>query len=206
MPEQVGRIRLIGSAKKRTQNSMPKFEATYDVESKTYAAIFHTAWHLLDMAERHELGRLLNLQAATVFFAFTFEAYLNHVGAEELPFWEEIERISYMQKLMVLSKHLGFAKDLSKPPLQTIVQLFKLRDALAHGRTQKLTIKTTSKSHPRHDAALCLLPLEQLTPETVRRYHDDVQAAVELINSARGSPDKLLWNEGSRSGKIGTIL
>jgi hypothetical protein len=177
---------------------MTNFETTYNVESKTYAAIFHTGWHLLDMAERHELGRLLNLQAATVFFAFAFEAYLNHVGAEELPFWEEIDRISYKKKLAVLSKHLGFAKDVSKPPLQTIQQLFELRNALAHGRTQNLTIKKTSKTLPPHDAAFCLLPLEQLTPETVRWYHDDVQAAIELINSARRAPDKLLWNQGSR--------
>jgi hypothetical protein len=177
---------------------MPNFETTYDVESKTYAAIFHTAWHLLDRGERHELGRLLNLQAATVFFAFAFEAYLNHVGAEELPFWDEIDRISYKKKLTVLSKHLGFTKDVSKPPLQTILQLFELRNALAHGRTQNLTIKKTSESLPPHDALCYLLPLEQLTPETVRQYHDDVQAAIELINSARRVADKLLWDQGSR--------
>lgn len=177
---------------------MSNLEITYEVESKTYAAIFHTAWHLLDMAERHETGRLLNLQAATVFFAFAFEAYLNHVGTEELTFWDEIDRISYKQKLTVLSKHLGFTKDLSKPPLQTILDLFKLRDALAHGRTQKLTIKKTSKSQPPHDDVCYLLPLEQLTPKTIRKYHDDVRAAVELINSARRNPDKLLWNQGSR--------
>ena len=89
---------------------MSTFETTYDVESKTYTAIFHTAWHLLDMGERHETGKLLNLQAATVFFAFAFEAYLNHVGAEELSFWDEIDRISYRKKLTVLSKHLSFTK------------------------------------------------------------------------------------------------
>jgi hypothetical protein len=144
------------------------------------------------------LGRLLNLQAATVFFAFAFEAYLNHVGAEELPFWDEIDRISYKKKLTVLSKHLGFTKDVSKPPLQTILQLFELRNALAHGRTQNLTIKKTSESLPPHDALCYLLPLEQLTPETVRQYHDDVQAAIELINSARRVADKLLWDQGSR--------
>jgi len=181
---------------------MPNFEITYDVESKTYAAIFHTGWHLLDMAERHELGRLLNLQAATVFFAFAFEAYLNHAGAEELPFWEEIDRISYKKKLAVLSKYLGFTKDVSKPPLQTILQLFELRNALAHGRTQHLTIKKTSTSPPPHDAAYYLLPLEQLTPATVRKYHDEVQAAIELINSARRVPDKLLWDQGSRGSKM----
>jgi hypothetical protein len=178
---------------------MPKYETTYEVESKTYAAIFHTAWHLLDMAESHEMGKLLNLQAATVFFAFTFEAYLNHVGAEELTFWAEVDRISYQKKLSVLSKHLGFAKDLSKPPLKTILELFKLRDALAHGRTESTTIKLTWSAPPPRDAVWSLLPAEKLTPEAVRRYHDEVQAAIEFINSARQNPDMLLWNQGSRS-------
>ncbi len=205
MGETVGKIGVTGSAQATSQNNMANFETTYDVESKTYAAIFHTGWHLLDMAERHELGRLLNLQAATVFFAFAFEAYLNHVGAEELPFWKEIDRISYKKKLTVLSKHLGFTKDVSKPPLKTILQLFELRNALAHGRTQNLTIKKTSKSPPPHDAAWCLLPWEQLTPQTVRQYHDDVQAAIEQINSSRRVPDKLWWNEGSRDSITSAI-
>jgi len=182
---------------------MPRFETTYNVRSKTYAAIFHTAWHLLDMSERHEKGRLLNLQAATVFFAFSLEAYLNHVGAEELTFWEEIDRISHAAKPEVLSKHLGFAKDKSKPHFQMISELFKLRDALAHGRTQNVTIKNASSSPPPHDAAERLLPWEQLTPQGVRRYQDDVRGPIELIDSARPSPDRLLWNEGSRSSTIG---
>jgi len=44
--------------------------------------------------------------------------------------------------------------------------------------------------------------LEQLTPATVRKYHDEVQAAIELINSARRVPDKLLWDQGSRGSKM----
>jgi hypothetical protein len=104
-----------------------------------------------------------------------------------------------------LSKHLGFTKDISKSPLKTILQLFELRNALAHGRTQNLTIKKTTESIPAHDAAWRLLPMEQLIPETVRQYHDDVQAAIELINSARRSPDKLLWDQGSRASKISAI-
>lgn len=178
---------------------MAGYETTYEVESKTYAAIFRTAWHLLDMAERYETDRLLNLQAATVFFGFTFEAYLNHAGAEEIQFWDEIERIPYKNKLTVLSKQLGFAKDLSKPPLQVILELFRLRDALAHGRTETTTVKVTGSAPPPHDDVCYLLPAEKLTPEVVRRYHDEVQAAVEFINSARPKPDPLVWYQGSRS-------
>lgn len=178
---------------------MSHHEITHEVECKTYAALYHTAWHLLDLAEQSAEGSLLNLQAATVFFAFTFEAYLNHVGVEEIKFWDEIERISHVDKLTVLSKHLCFAKDQSRRPLQTMIALFKLRDALAHGRTQKLTIKKSSKSPPAQGSVWRLLPWESLTTDLVRRYRDDLRSAIELINSARPKPDKLVWNQGHRS-------
>jgi hypothetical protein len=177
-------------------NSMNEYETVYDVHSKTYTALFHTGWHLLDMAERHETGSLLNLQAAIVFFAFTFEAYLNHVGEEEIKFWDEIDRISHIKKLNVLEKHLNFDK--SKPFFRTVNELFEIRNNFAHGRTVKKTIvKVSETSFPAFDA-WNLLPREQLTKETVRRYRDDVKASIESINASRTEPDKLLWNEGSR--------
>lgn len=184
---------------------MPRFEATYDVRSKTYAALFRVARHLFDIAKLHKEGSLLNLQAASVFFAFSFEAYLNHVGAEELEFWEEIDRISYSKKLTVLAKHLGFAKKQSEPPLRTMSELFKLRNALAHGRTQELSVKKTTRLPPARSAAWRLLPWEQLTPQSVRRYHDDVRAAINLINSARPKPDSYLWQQSVRGYVIRTI-
>ena len=177
---------------------MPTGEITYDVHSKTYVAIFHTARHLLITGERYESGSVLNLQAATVFFAFAFEAYLNHVGKEELPFWDEIDRFSHQKKLTVLGKHLGFTKDISQRPFLTMVELFKLRNALAHGRTQNLTITKTTDLPPPDGAVWNLLPWEQLTPTSVRQYHDDVRAAIERINSVRPVPDQFLWNEGMR--------
>lgn len=177
---------------------MARYESTFEVHSKTYAALFHTAWHLLDTAEKQKDGWLLNLQAATVFFAFTFEAYLNHVGAEEIAFWDEIEHISYTEKLMVLAKHLGFSPDKAKRPFQTINLLFRLRNDLAHGRTQKVKKKVISKMPPDHDAAWRVLPMEQITPQQVRRYHDDVRSAVECINTARPKSDQLVWNQGMR--------
>lgn len=177
---------------------MARFKTTYQIHAKTYASLIHTAWHLLDMAERYEEGSLLNLQAATVFSAFAFEAYLNHVGAEELTFWEDIDRIPHKKKLTVLSKHLGFTMNKSDRPFRTISELFQLRNALAHGRTEKLTKTRTSKAKPDREDLWRLLPREKLTAESVRRYHDDVMAAAEQINAARSVPDVLMWNEGPR--------
>jgi hypothetical protein len=177
---------------------MPTFETDYDIEAKTYAALFHTAWHLLDSAEKRAEGRLLDLQAAAVFFAFSFEAYLNHVGAEEIPFWEDIERISHKDKLSALSKHLGFIVDKSKAPFKTVKELFELRNGLAHGRTQRLKKRVVSKTQPAHDEAWRILPSEKLTITEIRRFHDDISAAIEAIDEKRPKPDTTLWSMGSR--------
>jgi len=179
-----------------------KHVTTYEIESKTYVSLFHTGWHLLDMAERHEEGSLLNLRGSAVFLAFSFEAYLNHVGAEEIPFWEEIERISHSKKLVVLSKHLKFKADTSRPPFQTLDALFKLRDALAHGRTQIKTEVVKTRGKPENNAAWRLLPWEKLTPKDVRRFHDDLKQCVQIINDARQNPDDRPWNEGHRAYHI----
>jgi hypothetical protein len=93
---------------------------------------------------------------------------------------------------------MGFESDLSKPHFQTISELFKLRDALAHGRTQNLTIKKADDGRSPHDVVQSLLPWEQLTAEMVRKSHDDVRAAVEFINTTRKKPDQFLWNQGAR--------
>lgn len=163
---------------------MASYETDYDIEAKTYAAMFHTAWHLLDSAENREKGRLLDLQAAAVFFAFAFEAYLNHVGAEEIKFWDEIDRISYNDKLTVLSKQLGFTVDRSKPPFQTVKSLFDLRNALAHRRTQRIKQRVVTKTKPADGDTWRLLPWEKLTIPGIRRFHDDIKTAVETIDKA----------------------
>jgi len=176
---------------------------TYEFQSKTYVTLFRTGWHLLDMAEKHAEGSLLNLNGAAVFLAFSFEAYLNHVGAEEISFWNDIDHISHAKKLHVLSKHLNFEANSSRRPFQTLTKLFELRNMLAHGRTQQepqvkpVIVKT--RGRPADGAAWRLLPLEKLTPDDVRRFHDDLKECVESINNARQNPDERLWNQGARS-------
>ncbi len=183
---------------------MSRVKVIYDVHSKTYAAIGNVAWHLLDISKQSEKGRLLNLQAATVFLAFTFEAYLNHVGSEEIKFWDEIERISHKQKLRVLAKFLGFDADASKDPFQTVHRLFALRDSLAHGRTIKETITKEVEEPLPLAHAWRVLPKEELTLESVERYYKEVHAAIAKINESRPHPeDKFdLLSEGGRGYEI----
>lgn len=184
------------------------YETIYDGHCKTYAVVHHTAWHLLDMAEKTESGRLLNLRAAMVFMAFTFEAYLNHVGSEEIPFWEEIEKISWRRKLQVISKHLKHSLDMSCSPMQGIAELFRFRDYLAHGRTEKLDgHRTITDDLPPYDHAWRVLKHEKLEVNDSQELFKDLEAAIEQVNAARPTPDceTWLWNQGLRSASTKPI-
>jgi len=184
-----------------------EYEVAHDGEARSYASLRHTAWHLLDFAKTHETGSLLQLKAASVFYAFTFEAYLNHVGYEEISFWPEIERINYRKKFAVICQQLSFTPDSGNRPFQTIWSLFGLRDQLAHGRTLRIEeqIKPyTTYQHPPHDVAWRVLPWEKLTVDVVTRFAEDIDDAIKRINSKRPNPEEeiFLWNEGSRGVSI----
>ena len=182
-----------------------KLRVEHTGESRTYAMLWHTTRHLLEVAKTLETGFLLQLQASAVFHAFTFEAYLNHVGSQEIEFWEEIDRIPYRKKLSALSKRLRFAFDPNRRPFQTIWALFKLRDDLAHGKATEINHGFETSQDPPDDSAWCVLPWEKLTVGDLERFSEDLKAAIETINEARSTPDKFLWNEGARSTQITVI-
>ncbi len=183
-----------------------KFLVEHSGESRTYAMLWHVASQLLDVAKTNETGFLLQLQASAVFHAFTFEAYLNHVGSQEIEFWEETERtISYREKLLLLSKRLKFKFESGRRPFQTIWDLFDLRDDLAHGKTTEFKDESVTSQDPPDDSAWCVLPWEKLTFGDLERFSEDLKAAIETINQARSTPDQFLWNEGARSTQISVI-
>ena len=185
------------------------YETIYDGHCRTYVVVLHTAHHLLEMAEKTEFGRLLNLRASMVFMAFTFEAYLNHVGSEEIPLWDEIEMISWKDKLKEIGKHLKHSFDMSRRPMQGVTDLFLFRDYLAHGRTEKLDgHRKRSNGMPPYDHAWKVLDHETLEVGRSKRLFKDLESAIEQINAARPKPDceTWLWNQGMRSASTKPVF
>ncbi len=70
--------------------------------------------------------------------AFTFEAYLNHCGEKLISHWKDIERINVQKKLNIICSTISLKIDKSQRPFQTIFELIKIRDLLAHARTETI--------------------------------------------------------------------
>ena len=136
-----------------------KYEVTHSGKYRSYVDLKLTAWSLLERAKENELGSLLQLKASVVFQAFTFEAYLNHVGSEEIKFWAEIERSPYRKKLNILECQFDSLNvDPSKSPFQRIFELFRLRDKLAHGKTEDFHESYVSNQEPPYNCLLYTSP------------------------------------------------
>ena len=119
-------------------------------EVRTFVDLNHGADVLIKKAEEEPKGSYYTTMGALLLTAFTFEAYLNHLGQKRIKFWEEIESIKVLDKYAALCKELDLTPDFSKRPNQTLKTLFKFRNAIAHSRSQILeeTKEVSSKDEP----------------------------------------------------------
>lgn len=126
---------------------MPK-DAVYKAqrEVRTFVDLAHGADVLIEKTEHDQNGNYYTTMSSLLLTAFTFEAYLNHLGIEIIKFWDEIESIKVMDKYSVLCKELDLEPDFSKRPYQTLKALFKFRNSIAHGRSKILKETKTVSS------------------------------------------------------------
>jgi hypothetical protein len=122
--------------------------------------------------------------------AFTFEAYLNHLGANKVEFWDEIESISTKKKYSVLCKLFNITPDNSRRPYQTLKELFKFRNFMAHGRTE---LKEVAKEINPEDELNIRPPKaeweEYCTLENAKRAKEDVDKIIIELNKSAGLGD-----------------
>ncbi len=118
-----------------------RVRATVKRERKvnTFAELSHANWVLLENTVEQREGWFYECMTAILISAFKFEPYLNHVGAILFTYWDEMERLPHKNKLNIIRSHLDIKKEDGKRPYQTLKNLFYLRDAVAHGKTEYLS-------------------------------------------------------------------
>ncbi|MFH2065784.1 MAG: hypothetical protein ABIK15_11360 [Pseudomonadota bacterium] len=159
------------------------YEATREV--RTYVDLFHGSDVLLKKSNIDENGSYYTTMGSLLLTAFTFEAFLNHVGDKKIKFWDEIEKLPVLGKYTVLCKEFGLETDWSKRPYQTFKLLFKFRNSIAHGKSEILEInKEVCATDEPWDHEPKTKIEEYCTDENAARCREDIEQIIIELNEA----------------------
>jgi hypothetical protein len=167
----------------------------------TYSELWHASGSVLAAGEREMRGSSWQFLSSAVLTAFTFEAYLNHVGAIIISSWVEKERKPVMAKFNLLCKALkvAFPHTKDQRPIKTLAEFFEFRNTLAHGKSEVLGPEfTTLETNEKLDDFLglrLLLKWESLiqTSEFARLAREDVSTILSVLHAARPLPKEGLF-------------
>lgn len=130
-----------------------------------------------------------------IFSVFSVEALANVYGSQILKNqWKNFESTSIIGKIILVSKELGIDADFSSQPWQTIQDMIKFRNWLAHAKPHKTTavhdvdFDTSNEDLPRLFPELKISSYSDI--DTAKRYSETV---TEL---------ELMWLQGARAKNI----
>ena len=178
-------------------------ERTVRIDSE----LWNTSWCLLKAGQEHELGCSHQFRASLVFTAFALEAYLNHIGARLFKSWEKIERkLTPTEKLSLLCEQLQVSIDWSARPWQTVKDLFRFRNTVAHGRGEAL-VEEYLDSHDRYLKKFYEIPQavwEKFASQAAAiRAREDVERLAESLHASSGRLQDLPFMPGAQTGSAG---
>ncbi|AAK23689.1 hypothetical protein [Caulobacter vibrioides] len=176
----------------------------HEREVNTYAHLWHASRCVLEKGLDDRKGSAWQFLGSIVLSVFSFEAYMNHVGHAYIENWDDLERLRPMEKLRHLC--LTFKIDLGakgERPLQTINDLIKLRNELAHGRsiTLKPKPKLLAYNDPDFERQIREEPVTQWE-ERIRsadfaiRARDDLEAILRAIHAKLPEGEMPLFHFG----------
>jgi hypothetical protein len=106
---------------------------------RPHSEAMHGAKVLLRLSGEHEKGYYFEWMGSLILSAFAFEGYLNFLGRKLFPSWEGFERqMSWQSKTKLLADQVALKLDEGAEPFQTVKQLFKFRDQIAHPKPKEL--------------------------------------------------------------------
>ena len=172
----------------------------------SYAELWHASRCVLDVGLRNPVGSSWQFLSSAVLTAFTFEAYLNHIGPQTVDHWDTKERFAVWSKFKLLRKALGvtFPRGKSVRPLKTIADLFSFRDSMAHGKSHLLrsekhqSIDEFEKENSDLVDSRLRTDWESRiqTSEFAELAREDVEAVIRTLDAARKDNRDILFNFG----------
>lgn len=181
-----------------TTRKPPKARGSKTRTVTTYAELWHGSSVLLQRAEAEAKGSYWLWMGSLIFTAFSFEAYLNHIGQKLFACWDALEVLPPEGKLDVVLERLGIDLTRDKRPRQTVHEIFKFRNNLAHGKTVTIEEKAVRNADQYLDKFLGERPLatweKYCNKKNAERAREDVEKVIQLIHDkAKPKNDPLFF-------------
>ncbi|MGR3659671.1 MAG: hypothetical protein ACU0CA_00580 [Paracoccaceae bacterium] len=167
-----------------------KFEIKIAAERYIHNDLSNCSWQFQKMihkkiASGEREGVYHYMMASLIFSAFSFEAKLNFVGWKILgEGWPE--RANFREKLTLLAEKLKLELNWGERPLQTMSQLKRFRDTLAHGKPEIVDETRIVDVEPSVWEALKGQWESSVTPEFVDQCREDEKAFWKILLDAAG--------------------
>jgi hypothetical protein len=174
----------------------------------TYADLWHTSWCLLKKGQDQEEGSFHQFMGSLVFTAFSFEAYLNHIGHRVFRNWQALEPLGPREKLDIIAEKIGLPIDYGKRPWGIMKELFGFRNDIAHGKSIKVGEKLIVPISKEGDSmrGFAKTKWEKFcTRQNAERAREDVKAMVEALHTKAGIKDEFPFIGGSQDA-LATLL
>jgi len=193
-----------------SMETQSKVRVNKELKLITYAEHWHTAGCLLDRADQEKRGSYHQYLACITFTAFTLEAFLNHIGEELFEGWrDDLEQISVMGKIRIISDKVGLKVDCGKMPWQVVPELVALRNKVAHGKNERLYEEIILPLNEYDEHLNVFLKTdwqEAATTKNAKRFMKLVQELCLKIWTACGHDEATLFAHGSQSGSATTDI
>ena len=174
----------------------------------TYTEFWHTSYCLLEKGQKNTEGSFHQFMASLVFTAFSFEAYLNHIGPKIFQCWDSLDRLGPKEKLAIIAEKLGMEVDYGKRPWGILKELFGFRNDIAHGKSRKVDedkVVPIAK-YDEHMRVFTKTDWERFcTRQNAERARKDVEAIVEALHNAAGIKDEFTFASGQQEALASLI-
>ena len=176
----------------------------------TYSDFWNTSKFMLEIGQQNERGSYYQFLGSLVFSAFTFEAFLNHIGDHLFSSWPELERkLSHRAKLALISERLDFKIDFGRLPWQIIPKLFGFRDKVAHGKNEMLRLEKVVPRDDRYEELMhefMFADWQNFATETnatsVRKNLEEIMASIHRMAKIE---NEHLFSHGSQVGSASMV-
>ncbi|WP_040886507.1 hypothetical protein [Marinobacter santoriniensis] len=154
----------------------------------TYGYLYSASVSTENTGRNEAEGSFYQYMASLVFSAFTLEAYLNHLGFQVIGYWNHIESLSPIKKLDILSEVTGAKFEKGARPHQTVAELLRFRNEMAHGKS-RFPSQIGGPDDPWW--------LEYCNEENASRAREAVEQIINTLNHESGVKDPWTFNHES---------